>query len=189
MVLTLDDARTACSRCAVPMTFVAIVPTGSVIESMTSACAARCRTISGALSCTASRTACASRRSPSIETMRSATRACWNSAGSLCGASANPYTRAPMPASHSDSHAPLNPVWPVTRTRRPDQKDGSTVTRATPSMARRHRSTILPAGSCRAACPSAARSPCGDRRADHPRVPISGSVHFPRMSRRHRCNR
>src|SRR5262249_54301229 len=30
-----------------------------------------------------------------------------------------PVTSAPRASSHSHSHAPLNPVWPVTKTRRP----------------------------------------------------------------------
>ena len=39
-------------------------------------------------------------------------------------------TSAPIERSHSVSHAPLNPVCPVTSTRRPFQKPGSTLMRA-----------------------------------------------------------
>ena len=39
----------------------------------------------------------------------------------LGGGPEKPVTRAPSSCSHSASHAPLNPVWPVTRTRRPAQ--------------------------------------------------------------------
>src|SRR6476661_2330151 len=39
--------------------------------------------------------------------------------GSVGGSSAYPVTCAPSASSHSDSHEPLNQVWPVTKTDRP----------------------------------------------------------------------
>ena len=72
------------------------------------------------------------------------------------------------------SQPPLKPVWPVTRTRLPDQVPAFTST-----------STALPAatiprgGGGRAACPSAARSPRGDRRRVARRWPNSGAALLP----------
>jgi hypothetical protein len=40
----------------------------------------------------------------------------------VCGGSESPVTFAPSPFSHNTNHAPLNPVWPVTKTRRSRQK-------------------------------------------------------------------
>src|SRR5471030_1193352 len=48
--------------------------------------------------------------------MRPARRNCSNSDGDVGGGSDNPTTRAPSIKSHSESHEPLNPVWPVTST-------------------------------------------------------------------------
>src|SRR5918997_2604883 len=64
--------------------------------------------------------------SPRTSASRSPTRASSNSDGRVGTSSANPVTCAPIDCSQSDSHAPLNPVWPVTRTDRPRQKSGST---------------------------------------------------------------
>src|SRR5262249_36026943 len=47
------------------------------------------------------------------------------SEGLVGGPGARPVTSAPSDCSHSDSHAPLKPVWPVTRTRRRLQKSES----------------------------------------------------------------
>ena len=62
--------------------------------------------------------------------------------------------RRPRPStrSHSVSHAPLKPVCPVTSTRRPFQKPGSTLTRAS------RRSPSSPSSSCRPRRESCARS-------------------------------
>ena len=42
--------------------------------------------------------------------------------GSVAGASEKPVTSAPIRVSHAQVHAPLKPVWPVSRTRLPRQK-------------------------------------------------------------------
>src|SRR3712207_9009507 len=74
----------------------------------------------------AARTACGSRTSPIADDASSpSTRARANSDGSLGGGALKPCTSAPSACSQSASHAPLNPVCPVTRTRRPPQKAGS----------------------------------------------------------------
>ena len=57
--------------------------------------------------------------------MCSPTRASSYSDGSSARAAPARSRAAPSDCSHSDSHAPLNPVWPVSRTRRPHQNSGS----------------------------------------------------------------
>ena len=68
---------------------------------------------------TAARTACASRRSPMMETMPRPTSASVNRLGCVGGCRLKPVTVAPSSASHSAVQPPLKPVWPVTRTRLP----------------------------------------------------------------------
>ena len=80
--------RTASSRLAVPITFVAHVPTGSSYDASTSGCAARCSTTSGWAAAMAAVSASASRTSPSTEVRTPSMPAVAKSDGVVSGASA-----------------------------------------------------------------------------------------------------
>src|SRR4029077_5611319 len=92
--------------------------TGSRSERLTIGWAARCSTTSGFACSSTSRTASASRTSTACSWMLVARPASSYSDGILDGPGDRPITSAPSDCSHSDSHAPLKPVWPVMRTRR-----------------------------------------------------------------------
>jgi hypothetical protein len=64
---TEGSERIASSTCAVPVTFVVNVVTGSSYDTRTSACAARCTTISGCAAVIAARSRGRSRTSSSSE--------------------------------------------------------------------------------------------------------------------------
>src|SRR5947209_1683437 len=95
--------------------------------------------------------------------------------GFVGGAKEKPVTLAPSSVNHKDSHAPLNPVWPVSRTRRPRHRARL---KSTSSKAHYLLSKVLPDGLGRAACPLDARSRDADRRSaghlqpDAPLVPV-----------------
>ena len=101
-----------------------------------------------------------------------------NRLGSVSGGKLTPMTLAPSRCSHSASQAPLKPVWPVSRTRlpAPELRARPAVRRHSPDLPRRVAGCpeLFEHGSCRAACPSAARSPCARkpsaRRRGEPRA-------------------
>src|SRR5438128_10182435 len=82
-------------------------------------------TSSGVQALTAAETASGSRTSPSMLRRPSPTRASSYSEGRVTPPAEKPVTRAPSDCSHSASQAPLNPVWPVSSTRRSRQKPAS----------------------------------------------------------------
>jgi hypothetical protein len=61
--------------------------------------------------------------------------------------------------SHIAAHAPLKPVWPVRRTRRPDQNAGSIFVKPRLSTARARSAIALPSSFCRAAVSIACQKP------------------------------
>src|SRR3972149_7692126 len=84
--------------------------------------AAKWKTISGRAPATAAASRSASRTSAMTECTSRSTRQRSYRLGSGGGARASPVPLAPRVCSHIDNHAPLNPVWPVTKTRFPAQK-------------------------------------------------------------------
>ena len=90
--------------------------TGSLYESLTIGCAARCNTISGCTSLNTSFKCAKSLISPITELILFSTSAIEKRLGSVGASSEYPVTSAPAFTRILQSQEPLNPVCPVTRT-------------------------------------------------------------------------
>src|SRR5947209_7877477 len=101
--------------------------------------------------------------SPSMCWTRDASCTCSKKLGSVGGGSEKPATSASRERSHSDSHPPLKPVWPVTRTRRPFHSEFLTsISTELPSA------TAHPGEPCPATCPSRPKNRYDGRQQVHP---------------------